>query len=230
MTTSRWARLCGVFGLPSSISMFLSAPLAETVRNLLPKVKLRVVEAMSGFIRKWLQDETIDLGFLGVDADFHIWELVRLTLELAMITTLALLVVATPLSWGLARSKAAWKEIDGSVVQLPMVLLLPPDRAGTLRPGRLDRGPLGRPHARLHLLGPRHRVDCRFDAVRRATDPQLVSPRAADWLAGEKQKRDARTAPRRGMGPIIEVGALTRLLGGQGRDWPGNWAHSTASR
>ena len=93
------------FGLPSSISMFLSAPLAETVRNLLPKVKLRVVEAMSGFIRKWLQDETIDLGFLGVDADFHIWKLVRLTLELAMITTLALLVVATPLSWGLARSR-----------------------------------------------------------------------------------------------------------------------------
>jgi len=55
-----------------SISMVLSAPLAETVRNLLPKVKLRMVEPMSGFIREWLQDETIDLGFLGVDAYFHI--------------------------------------------------------------------------------------------------------------------------------------------------------------
>jgi len=52
------------FGLPSSTSMVLSVPLAETVRHLLPKVKLRVVEAMSGFIREWLQDETIDLGFL----------------------------------------------------------------------------------------------------------------------------------------------------------------------
>ena len=52
------------FGLPSSISMVLSAPLAQTVRHALPKVKLRVVEAMSGFIRQWLQDETIDLGFL----------------------------------------------------------------------------------------------------------------------------------------------------------------------
>ena len=52
------------FGLPSSISMVLSVPLAETVRHLLPKVKLRVVEAMSGFIRQWLQDETLDLGFL----------------------------------------------------------------------------------------------------------------------------------------------------------------------
>ena len=52
------------FGLPSSISMVLSVPLAETVRHLLPKVRLRVVEAMSGFIRQWLQDETLDLGFL----------------------------------------------------------------------------------------------------------------------------------------------------------------------
>lgn len=51
-------------GLPSSVSMVLSVPLAETVRHLLPKVKLRVVEAMSGFIRQWLQDESIDLGFL----------------------------------------------------------------------------------------------------------------------------------------------------------------------
>jgi molybdate transport system permease protein len=57
-----------------------------------------------------------------VDAYFHIWEPVRLTLELATITTLALLVVATPLAWWLARSKAAWKEIVASVVQLPMVL------------------------------------------------------------------------------------------------------------
>ena len=52
------------FGMPSSTSMVLSAPLAETVRHLAPKVKLCVVEAMSGFIREWLQDETIDLGFL----------------------------------------------------------------------------------------------------------------------------------------------------------------------
>ena len=58
------------FGLPCSISAVLSVPLAETVRVNLPSVKLRVVEAMSGFIRNWLQDETIDLGLLydAVDA------------------------------------------------------------------------------------------------------------------------------------------------------------------
>ena len=57
-----------------------------------------------------------------MDSFSHIWEPVRLTLELATITTLALLVVATPLAWWLARSKAAWKEIVAAVVQLPMVL------------------------------------------------------------------------------------------------------------
>jgi len=62
------------FGLPSSVSMVLSVPLAETVRQLLPKVKLRAVEAMSGFIREWLQDESIDLGFLYDDDDTRLFE------------------------------------------------------------------------------------------------------------------------------------------------------------
>ncbi len=62
------------FGLPSSISMVLSVPLAETVRQLLPRVKLRVVEAMSGFIGEWLQDETIDLGFLYDYDDVRLFE------------------------------------------------------------------------------------------------------------------------------------------------------------
>lgn len=52
------------FGLPSSVSMVLSVPLAETIRQDLPKVSLRAVEAMSGFIRDWLEDGSIDLGIL----------------------------------------------------------------------------------------------------------------------------------------------------------------------
>jgi len=51
-------------GLPGSISMVLAVPLAETVRVELPGVKLRATEAMSGYIRKWIEDQTIDLGFL----------------------------------------------------------------------------------------------------------------------------------------------------------------------
>jgi LysR family nitrogen assimilation transcriptional regulator len=51
-------------GLPPSVSMVLSVPLAQTVRLTLPQVKLQVMEAMSGFIKKWLDDGTVDLGFL----------------------------------------------------------------------------------------------------------------------------------------------------------------------
>jgi molybdate transport system permease protein len=52
----------------------------------------------------------------------NLWPPVRLTLELASITTLTLLVVATPLAWWLARSKARAREIVATVVSLPLVL------------------------------------------------------------------------------------------------------------
>ncbi len=51
-------------GLPSSLSMILSVPLAETVLNEYPQIRLRLVEAMSGHIQSWITDNTIDLGFL----------------------------------------------------------------------------------------------------------------------------------------------------------------------
>ena len=51
-------------GLPSSVSMVLSVPLAETVLVELPKVRLRAIEAMSGFIKTWLEEQAIDLAFL----------------------------------------------------------------------------------------------------------------------------------------------------------------------
>ena len=50
--------------IPGSVSMVLSVPLAETVRVELPHVKLRAIEAMSGFVRNWLEDQSVDLGFL----------------------------------------------------------------------------------------------------------------------------------------------------------------------
>jgi molybdate transport system permease protein len=52
----------------------------------------------------------------------EIWVPIRLTLELAAISTLFLLIVATPLAWWLARSRARWKEGIAAVVSLPMVL------------------------------------------------------------------------------------------------------------
>jgi len=52
----------------------------------------------------------------------EIWQPVRLTIELAAITTVILLIVGTPIAWWLARSKAWWKEGIASIVALPLVL------------------------------------------------------------------------------------------------------------
>jgi molybdate transport system permease protein len=57
-----------------------------------------------------------------LEAFAHISQPVVLTLELATVTTLLLLVIATPLAWWLARSPAGWKEIIAAIVSLPMVL------------------------------------------------------------------------------------------------------------
>jgi molybdate transport system permease protein len=51
-----------------------------------------------------------------------IWQPVRLTLELAAITTVVLLVVGTPIAWWLARSNAWWKEGVAALVAMPLVL------------------------------------------------------------------------------------------------------------
>jgi len=49
-------------------------------------------------------------------------EVVLLTLKLAGLTTLILLVLATPLAWWLARSKGWWSEVVAAVTALPIVL------------------------------------------------------------------------------------------------------------
>ena len=58
------------------------------------------------------------LGSLSPD----IWQPVRLTLELATVTTLMLLVVATPLAWWLARSHAGGRRRWRPSSRLPLVL------------------------------------------------------------------------------------------------------------
>lgn len=47
---------------------------------------------------------------------------IRLTLELASLTTLLLLVVGTPIAWWLARTRSRLKGAIGAVVALPLVL------------------------------------------------------------------------------------------------------------
>lgn len=55
-------------------------------------------------------------------------EVVWTTLRLAGLTTVLLLVLATPLAWWLARSRSWWKEIVAAVTTLPIIL--PPSVLG----------------------------------------------------------------------------------------------------
>ncbi len=52
----------------------------------------------------------------------EILQALALTVQLALVTTLILLVLATPLAWWLARGKSRWREVVASVVTLPLVL------------------------------------------------------------------------------------------------------------
>jgi len=76
------------------------------------------------------------------------WNAIGLTLRLAGISTLVLLLLASPLAWWLARSRSAWRAPVAALTSLPLVL--PPTVLGfyllvTLGPD----GPLGR--LTLHL-------------------------------------------------------------------------------
>lgn len=55
----------------------------------------------------------------------EIWVSVRLTIELADVTTVILLIVGTPLAWWLARSKTIWSEAVATIVVLPPILPQP---------------------------------------------------------------------------------------------------------
>ncbi len=52
----------------------------------------------------------------------ELWPVIRLTMELAVVTTVALLLIGTPIAWWLARSKAPWKEAVAAIAALPLVL------------------------------------------------------------------------------------------------------------
>jgi len=50
------------------------------------------------------------------------WSAVRLTAELAAVSTLLLLALGTPLAWWLARTRSAFKPLWSSLVAMPLVL------------------------------------------------------------------------------------------------------------
>lgn len=67
---------------------------------------------------------------------------IRLTLELASLTTALLLLIATPLAWWLANTRSRWRAPIGALVALPLVL--PPSVLGFyLLVAMGPHGPLG---------------------------------------------------------------------------------------
>ncbi len=52
----------------------------------------------------------------------ELWSPIRLTLELAAISTVILLIVGTPIAWWLARATSRWKDAVAAIVALPLVL------------------------------------------------------------------------------------------------------------
>jgi LysR family nitrogen assimilation transcriptional regulator len=52
------------FGMPPSVSMVMAVPMAETVRVEFPDLRLQAIEAMSGHIKAWIDDGTVDIGFI----------------------------------------------------------------------------------------------------------------------------------------------------------------------
>ena len=70
------------------------------------------------------------------------WIAIRLTAELAAVTTLLLLAFGTPLAWWLARSRSALKPLWSALVAMPIVL--PPSVLGFyLLLAMGPRGPVG---------------------------------------------------------------------------------------
>jgi molybdate transport system permease protein len=79
---------------------------------------------------------------MSTELDLATWRAIQLTLELASLTTLLLLVLATPVAWWLARTNSLWRAPVGAVVALPLVL--PPTVLGFYLLVALGpNGPLG---------------------------------------------------------------------------------------
>lgn len=108
-------------GLPSAAANVLSVPLVETVRLEMPEVRLRVAEAMSGYIQEWLDAGEIDLGILyDTSAASH--------LQVRPLLVEALYLVTAPDAWPVAADPSglvAEPVLLAEVARLPLVLPSP---------------------------------------------------------------------------------------------------------
>ena len=68
-------------GLPGTVSEVLSVPLITATHQRYPKIKIRIAEAMSGFVLEWMREARIDLAIVYRDVDDYGIETVRLLEE-----------------------------------------------------------------------------------------------------------------------------------------------------
>lgn len=57
------------FGMPGTISEQLGVPLIEAARLRYPNVRIRIAEAMSGYVLEWLREDVVDIAMLYNVAD-----------------------------------------------------------------------------------------------------------------------------------------------------------------
>jgi len=170
------------FGLPSSVSMVVSAPLAERVRAELPRVNLRAVEAMSGFIRDWLQDETLDLAILYDTSNLR-------HMQSRLLMTEDLYFFASPDAWPL-------KSLPGTPVSLAAVAsleLVLPSRNHGLR-ATIERA------ARAHGIA----LDVVVEMDSLAQIKTLVSRGSAHTILAAASAKDALRAGQLLSSPVCE--------------------------
>ena len=79
-------------GLPGTISQILSVPLIIAARTRYPLIKLRIAEAMSGFITEWIRESRVDIAILYIPVEDKV-----LTSYPVLTEELCLLGPATPM-------------------------------------------------------------------------------------------------------------------------------------
>jgi LysR family nitrogen assimilation transcriptional regulator len=95
-------------GLPGTVSEQFSVPLIEAARERFPAVRIRIAEAMSGFVLEWLRRGEVDLAVIYSTSDpkglniHHV-----LTEELCLFGAPSLTAVATPPGGSIGLSQAA---------------------------------------------------------------------------------------------------------------------------
>ncbi|MGC4250257.1 MAG: LysR substrate-binding domain-containing protein [Sphingobium sp.] len=105
-------------GLPPSLGLLLSVPLAETIQNEFPHIRLRITEAMSGDILEWVVSERLDLG-----CAYEVHDSLPLSFHPLLTEQLFLVTASDNLPPGLDRDAAGIPAISGAALQsLPLAL------------------------------------------------------------------------------------------------------------